>query len=95
MTSVPGIDKTNIDAEFCHCHMRVSFSNNFHEVPDEQCFNHGAGDRGSGGKTVTRMCHIHVVLAQHYFGIINSICLLIDKCYTSSVGKNPDMFKNL
>ena len=41
------------------------------------------------------MCQIHVGLAHHDDGIIPSTWLLIDTCSTSSVGKNPDMFKNI
>ena len=41
------------------------------------------------------MCQIHVGLAHHDDGIIPSTWLLIDTCSTSSVGKNPDMFKKI
>ena len=41
------------------------------------------------------MCHICVLLEQHDDGIIPSTWLLLDTCSHSSVGKNPDMFKNI
>ena len=70
-------------------------SKNCPEVPVNQCHNRGVGDRGSGGRTGKGMCQIRVGLAQHDDGIIPSTWLLLDICYTSSVGKNPDMFKNI
>ena len=52
-TPVPGIDGTTIDAECYYCQVPGHFSNNFPKVPVEQSRNHGAGERGSGGRTVT------------------------------------------
>ena len=41
------------------------------------------------------MCQISVGLAHHDDEIIHSTWLLIDAYSTSSVGKNPDMFKKI
>ena len=94
-TSFPGVDGTTIDEEWYYCHMPVHLSNNFHEVPVEQHRNRGAGERGSVGRTGTAMCQIHAGFAHNDYGIIPSTWLLLDTCSTSSVGKNPDMFKNI
>ena len=72
-----------------------SFSNNCPEVPVERRCNQGSGDRGSGGRTGTGMCHIRVGLAQHDDGIIPYNWLFLDTCSTSRVSKNLDMFKNI
>ena len=92
---VPIIYGTNIDAECYYCNVPGHLSNNCTGVPVEVSINRGAGGRGSGGKTGTGTCHIRFVLAQHDDYIIPYTWLLLDTCYTSSVGKNPDMFKNI
>ena len=95
MTPVPSIDGSTIDAVCYYCYVPGHLSNSFPGVSVERRRNRGSGDRGSGGRTCTGMCHIFVGLSQHDYGIIPSTCLLLDTCSTSSVGKNPDMFKNI
>ena len=41
------------------------------------------------------MCQIIVVLAHNDYGIIPSTWLFLDTCYTTRIGKNPDMFNNI
>ena len=41
------------------------------------------------------MCQIRVGLSHHDDGIIPSTWFLLNTCSTSSVEKNPDMFKNI
>ena len=94
-TSVPSIYGTTIDAECYCCHVPGHLSNNYPKVPVEKHRNCGAGGRGSGGRTDTGMCQIHVELALHDDSIIPYTWLLLDTCSTTSVGKNPDMFKNI
>ena len=76
-------------------HVPGHLSNKCPEVPAEKPCNRGSYGRGSGGRTDTVMFHICVVLAQHYDEIIPSNWLFLDICYTSSVGMNPDIFKNI
>ena len=75
-TPVPGIDRTNIGAEFYYCHVTGCLSNNFPKVPFERHRNCGSDDRGSVELTGTRMCHICVGL----FIVMMASYLLIGCC---------------
>ena len=67
--------------------MTGHLSNNLPKVLVDQRRNCGSGDRGSGGRTVTGMCHICVGLAQHDDGIIPSNWLLLDVQITMDISK--------
>ena len=67
--------------------MPSNLSNNRPKVTVEQLCNRGSGGRGSGGRTVTGMCHICVGLAQHDDGIIPSNWLLLDVQITMDISK--------
>ena len=75
--------------------MTVHFSNNCPKSPGGLCRNCGAGGRGYVGRTGTGMCQIRVGLAHNDDGFIPSTWLILDTWYTSIVGKNIDMFKNI
>ena len=75
--------------------MPVHLSNNCLEVTVDRRCNYGAGYRGYGWITCKVMCQIRVGLSQRDDGIIPSTWLFLDTFSTSSIGKNPDMFKNI